>query len=117
MQIVQQPDHVERLEYSDKMLNQALISSVINQDDQMRFTINELKSPKKLMESLEKRLSVLNRIEQDKKKKDLLKQKQYQKQIELQLRMKKEYNQRQSQYGKLREEMLSENRKRAQTLR
>ena len=49
----------------------------------MRFTINELKSPKKLMESLEKRLSVLNRIEQDKKKKDLLKQKQYQKQIEL----------------------------------
>ena len=49
----------------------------------MRFTINELKSPKKLMETLEKRLSVLNRIEQDKKKKDLLKQKQYQKQIEL----------------------------------
>ena len=61
------------------MLNQALISSVVNQDDQMRFTINELKSPKKLMESLEKRLSVLNRIEQDKKKKDMLKQKQYQK--------------------------------------
>ena len=73
MKIVQQPVHDERLEYSDKMLNQALISSVVNQDDQMRFTINELKSPKKLMESLEKRLSVLNRIEQDKKKKDMLK--------------------------------------------
>ena len=55
------------------------MQSVVDQQDQMRFTQSTLKSPKKLVQTLEKRVVVLERIEKAKNHKETLKQKHMQK--------------------------------------
>ena len=49
-----------------------MMQSVVNEQDQMRFTQSTLKSPKKLVQTLEKRVVVLERIEQAKNYKEIL---------------------------------------------